>query len=137
MRRLLNGRSKFLTRLFGNGQQKDQKSGDNIESPQPIIKDSFDMVVHPDPKPPKPREFTVFMAKSSHVIPSSLSFDDLAFTLSFRRNLELEEYKAQAKHFLNAGVDHYLAKIDRTMGPKFIEYLGHFYKRGDLECISW
>lgn len=54
--------------------------------------------------------------------------------MSFRRNYDLEGYIEQAKYFLEAGVDHYLVKVDKSMGPKFIEYLSHFHKRKDLEC---
>jgi hypothetical protein len=137
MWRVLKVRGKNIIRRFASNQQKENKPDPSVESPQPITKDTFDITIPLNTKPPKPREFTVFLNKTSHIIPGTLDLNLIAFTLSFRRNLELDEYKAQAKYFLDAGVDHYLAKIDKNMGPKFIEYLSHFYKRSDLECTPW
>lgn len=37
--------------------------------------------------------------------------------------------------FLNAGVDHYIARVDKNMGPKAIDNMRYFHERWDLECI--
>lgn len=58
-----------LFRLFADGRLNQDKKESDLDSPQPIKKDDFDMVVKPDPAPPKPRESTVFITKTSHIIP--------------------------------------------------------------------
>lgn len=57
-----------------------------------------------------------------------------AFTLSLRRNYDLEEYKKIVEFFLKAGVDHYVMKIDKNIGPKTLEYIKYFQERHDLDC---
>lgn len=86
--------------------------------------------LHKDTNPN--RELTVFISDNSHVLPSKIVLSS-AFTLSFRKNLEFQEYKKQAEYFIKAGVDHYLCKLDKNIGPKQIEDMKYFSERPDLE----
>ena len=77
----------------------------------------------------------ISLCSSETVLTSSLVGDcQQAFTLGFRKNLDLEEYKNQAKFFLNAGVDHYLSKVDHNMGITMLNNMLYFSERPDLEC---
>lgn len=73
-------------------------------------------------------DFTAFLYKSSHVIP--------AFTLSFKQNVDLETHMKRADFFMDAGVNHFVAKMYRNIGPKVIENFTYFHDRVDLECVG-
>lgn len=71
MRRVLKQKPLGLLRWFNSEKPKETKTEDDLNSPQPIKNDAyFEPPV--DPTPIKPREFTVFITKTSHVIPGRL-----------------------------------------------------------------
>lgn len=55
-----------------------------------------------------------------------------------KQGRELEEYKEQARLFLETGVDHYLAKMDSNVGMTMLNNMLYFSERPDLECsLEW
>ena len=51
-----------------------------------------------------------------------------------KQGKELEEYKEQARLFLETGVDHYLAKMGSNVGMTMLNNMLYFSERPDLEC---
>lgn len=63
-----------------------------------------------------------------------VEFIHKAFTLNFKQGYELEQYKQQTQMFLEAGVDHYLAKMGSNIGMSMLNNMLYFSERPDLEC---
>lgn len=121
---------------IGRQFSQEEKAAKVLEEAKTLYQDT---AFPPEETPSEAEEGTTRAATSKELLSSPIYLYDTsqivpAFTINFRRGFQMEEYRRQTGLFLKAGISHYLAKIDRNIGPRLIEDLKYFYERPDVQC---